>query len=86
VAPVLAGDARMHRGVEDREQPGRLEGRSGGGFHTTQISVQVQLEASASQWHNVALANPPANFPPSGGTVMFGTATLVRALRIMPTA
>jgi hypothetical protein len=62
------------------------KGEVGRGFHTTQISVQVQLEASASQWHNVVLANPPANFPPSGGTVMFGTAALVRALRIMPTA
>ncbi len=61
-------------------------GPFGLGFHTTQFSVQVQLEASASEWHNVALANPPANFPPSGGTVMFGTAAFVRALRIMPTA
>ncbi len=51
-----------------------------------QFLVQVQLEASASQWHNVALANQPVTFPPSGGTAMFGTAAFVRALRIMPTA
>jgi hypothetical protein len=61
-------------------------GALGKGFHTTQFLVQVQLEASASQWHNVALANQPVTFPPSGGTAMFGTAAFVRALRIMPTA